>query len=88
MKIKDGFIMRHVAGSYAVVPVGNASKDFNGLIKLNESGAALWKKLEEGSDEEGLITCLTSLYETDRDTAKSSVEKFLSACRKAGLIDE
>ena len=39
MKIKDGFILRTVADSCIVVPVGERSIDFSGVITLNEVGA-------------------------------------------------
>ena len=42
MKIKEGFILREVAGNYIVVAVGSAVKQFNGVITLNETGAFLW----------------------------------------------
>ena len=32
MKIKEGFILREVVGNYIVVAVGNAVKQFNGVI--------------------------------------------------------
>ena len=47
MKIKQGFILREVAGSYLVVAVGEAVKRFNGVINLNETGAFLWRLLEK-----------------------------------------
>jgi hypothetical protein len=39
MKIKSGYIMREVADNYVVVPTGQATVDFNGMITLNETGA-------------------------------------------------
>ena len=32
MKIKDGFMLSRVAGSYVVVPVGAVQADFTGMI--------------------------------------------------------
>ena len=37
MKIKKDFILRKVADSYVVVPVGKLTLDFNGIINLNEN---------------------------------------------------
>ena len=45
MKIKDNFILRKVADSYVVVPVGKLTLDFNGIINLNETGAFLFELL-------------------------------------------
>ena len=47
MKIKNGFILRNVSDAYVVVAVGEAAKDFNGMITLNETGAFLWKTLAD-----------------------------------------
>ena len=44
MKIKDGFMLRKVGGQNVVVAVGKASRDFNGIIRLNDTGRFLWEK--------------------------------------------
>ena len=41
MKIKDGFMLRKVGGQNVVVAVGKASRDFNGIIRLNDTGKFL-----------------------------------------------
>ena len=41
MKIKKGFVLRKVGGESVVVPVGEMSKQFHGMINLNETGAFL-----------------------------------------------
>ena len=46
MKLKDGFILREVAGEHVVIPTGDAL-DLNMMITLNETGCTLWKRLEE-----------------------------------------
>ena len=43
MKIKSDFLLKKVADSYVVVPVGKATVSFNGMITLNETGAFLWE---------------------------------------------
>lgn len=43
MKIKDGFMLRKVGGQYVVVAFGEASRSFNGIIRLNETGKFLWE---------------------------------------------
>ena len=67
MKIKEGFVLREVAGSYVVVAVGNAVKTFNGIINLNETGAFLWKQMEKGCDVEGLTQAILSEYEIEEE---------------------
>lgn len=50
MRIKDGYIIKKLGIGYVVVTVGEASKDFNGLIRLNPSGAFLWQSILDGAD--------------------------------------
>ena len=38
MKIKNGFMLRKVGAQNVVVAVGEASRSFNGIIRLNDSG--------------------------------------------------
>jgi hypothetical protein len=85
MKIKEGYLLREVAGSFVVVPVGNL--DFDGMITLNETGALLWKALEDGASEEDLTKAILAEYEIDSETAKRDVALFLEKLRGANVID-
>lgn len=86
MKIKSGFILREVAGNYIVVAVGEAVKQLNGVINLNETGAFLWKQLEKGATEEQLKTALLSEYEVSEEIAERDVKTFVSSLINANLI--
>ena len=87
MKIKEGFVLREVAGSYVVVAVGNAVKAFNGIINLNETGAFLWKQVEKGCDVEGLTQAILSEYEIEEGIARSDAQKFMDKLTEAGLVE-
>ena len=69
MKIKDGFMLSRVAGSYVVVPVGAVQADFTGMITLNPVGAFLWGKLEKETTRDELLKNVLSQYDTDEKTA-------------------
>lgn len=86
MKIKDGFILREVAGNYIVVAVGSAVKQFNGVITLNETGAFLWKKLEGGCEEKDLLSALLDEYEVESAVAEADVKAFLEKLNGANLL--
>lgn len=86
MKIKDGFILREVAGSYIVVAVGDAVKTFNGVITLNETSAFLWNVLIKGATEEELVNALLGEYEVEKETAEKGVKAFINRLTEAKLI--
>lgn len=87
MKIKEGFILREVAGSYLVVAVGKAVKEFNGVVNLNETGAFLWKLLEKSATEEEMVNALLKEYDVDRVTAEADVKGFVDKLLEAKLAD-
>ncbi|MGN0515388.1 PqqD family protein [Eubacterium sp.] len=88
MKIKDGFTLRNIAGSDIVVPVGNASKIFNGMITLNDSGAFLWSALQKDTTIDKVVAKLTGEYEVSTEQATADVQKFVAMLRENDLIDE
>jgi len=86
MRIKDGFILRQVAGNYIAVAVGAESIDFNAMVTTNDTGAFLWKKLQTETTEEELLEALTSEYDIDAETAKADISEFLEELRKGKLL--
>ena len=87
MKIKKGFMLREVAGNYVVVAVGEASKNFNGVINLNESGAFLWKKLADGIKEAELIKELLNEYEVSEEIANNDVKTFIKKLKEVDILE-
>ena len=87
MKLKSGFVLEEVGGAYIAVAVGaNAS---NALIKMNGTGAFLWRLLDAGNmTEDSLVQALTEEYEVDENLARRDVSAFVIKLREAGLLDE
>ena len=88
MKIKSGFIVRSVGGNRMVVATGERSRQFGGMIRLNESGNFLWNCLKEDVDSATLVKALLEEYDVNETTAKADVEGFLNTLRTAGVLDE
>ncbi len=88
MKIKDGFMLRQIVGTWLVVPVGERVVDFNGMITLSDTGAFLWKQLQEEKTAGELIDLLMGEYEVERETAKADIEEFLDELKNRGLIEQ
>ncbi|MCX8128623.1 MAG: PqqD family protein [Clostridia bacterium] len=87
MQIKSGFMLREVAGSWIVVPLGQRVVEFNGLMTLSESGALIWKMLDAGAETEELISIITSEYDIDEDTAREDIHELIAALEQKGLIE-
>ncbi len=87
MKIKEGFILRQIADSYVVVPVGQATIDFNGMMNLNETGAFLFQKMIEGTTKEQLLSDMLAEYDVDKDKAQKDIDAFVEKVRKENLFE-
>lgn len=86
MKLKTDYVLRQLAGTWVVLPLGSASVNFNGMLKLNDSGAMLWKVLEQGGGKDALVDALTGEYNVSRQQAEADVEEFLNKLVQCGCI--
>jgi len=86
MKIKDGFLLKEVAGNHVVLPVGKM--DFDGVITLNETGVFIWKQLENSTTREKILSAFLDVYEVSEEKAREDLDAFLQILIKADLIDE
>lgn len=86
MKIKNGFVLRQVAGQAVVLPGGDAL-DLNMMITLNETGAFLWEHLQQETDENALVTALLKEYDVDEETAQKAVAAFVEKLDANGFME-
>lgn len=78
MKIKNNFLLRNLGDEHMVVAIGEASLNFNGLIRLNDTGAWIWNQLKEDISEEALVEKMCQSFENlDRKTAQADLKEFL-----------
>lgn len=88
MVIRKGFVAKEIAGQYVVIALGEASKVFNGIIKLNESGKFIWDLLAEGKEKSEVVDALLNEYEgVDRETAEKDFDKFIETLKGADIIE-
>lgn len=87
MQINPDFTIQQVGSSYIAVPVGKTSMTFHGMIRLNETGAFLWKRMaEHDCTEEELVEALLSEYEVEREIAARDVHAIVEQLAKSGVL--
>ena len=87
MKIKDGFVIRNVADTFVVVPVGDKLVDFSAMMTLNETGAFLWNCLAENITKEQLVEKMCGEYDVDEKTAAADITEFLDILDSKNILD-
>ena len=86
MKQNPEFLLRDVADSLVLVPVGSATNRFPGMITLNETGKLLWEALATDQTAETLTALLLENYQVERAQAEADVQLFLQKLCSVGAI--
>ncbi len=87
MKVKDSFVLRKIAGSNVVVPIGSETADFNGMMTLNETGAMLFEMLSKDRSIEDLTNAMLSEYDVSAADAEADVKAFVETLEKSGMLE-
>ena len=88
MKIRNGFILRDVAGKTFVVATGELSKEFAGMITLNETGKFIWNLLQNDVTAEEIVNALLSEYEgADREVVEKDVDNFIALLKGDNVLE-
>lgn len=87
MKIKDGFILRNVAGNNVVVPIGQATIDFNGMISLNDTGAFIFEQMLNEITRDELVQAVINEYGIDGKLAQKDVDAFIEKIKGEDLFE-
>ena len=87
MQLKKGFVLESVGGAYLAVAVGDEAVVANALIRMNSTGAFIWRLLSEGDyTEEQLIEAMLEEYDVPREIAERDIRAFIVKITEAGLL--
>lgn len=90
MKLKDGLILREVAGQYVIVPIGKRVQEVTSIVYISASGAYLWGYMNENDFEvEDLVQRIMSHYTgVTKEQATADIEKFLEKLKNNNILDD
>lgn len=88
MKIKDGFVLRKIAGLDYLIPIGSNIAYFNGIISLNHTALYIWNNLREGINMSTMIDMFMREYNLSKEKAQEDIEHFMNQLRQAKLIED
>lgn len=85
MKLKNGFMLKEIAGECVVVAT-DASLNLDGMITLNETAKTIWQTLEKGAEMDDLVQALTDEFEVDADKARKAAEAFVAKLEELNFL--
>ena len=84
MKLKDGLILREVAGQYVIVPTGKRVREVTSIVYISSSAAYLWDYMKED-----LVQKILEHYSgVTEEKAAQDVEKFLKTLADNNILDD
>ncbi len=86
MRGNPDFMLRNVADTIVLVPVGKAAAEFSGMITLNATSAFLWQLLETEQSVESMVAAMTERYEVTEAKANEDIIAFVQTMESAGAI--
>lgn len=88
MKTNKEYMLREIAGETVLVPTGSASQKLNGMIRLTESAAFIWKQVDTAADLEEIVARVQDEYGVDEDTARRDIYGFLRELYVRGIVQD
>lgn len=88
MKTKCVFEIMELDDSIIAVPIGINGKQFSGVLKVNETAAAILKLLEKETTEDKLVDDLLKEYDGEKEQISVFVHDYIQKLAAEGLIEE
>lgn len=90
MKLKDGLILREVAGQYVIVPTGKRVQEVTNIVYISSSAAYLWDYMKDHEfDKEELVKRIMEHYTgVTKEKASEDIDKFLKLLSDNNIVDD
>ena len=90
MKLKDGLILREVAGQYVIVPTGKRVQEVMNIVYISSSAAYLWEYMKDHEfEKEDLVKRIMEHYTgVTEEKAAEDVEKFLKILADNNIMED
>lgn len=86
--IKPGFVLREIAGEYAIIPVDGESLITNAVMAPNDTAVFLWKAFQKPSTKEDVVRRGMEEYEASEETIRNSINRFVKESLKYKILEE
>ncbi len=74
-------------GNYVVIALGDASRDFRGMIKLNDTAAEIWGYINEGKTLDEIAAVMLEKYEIDEEKLRADIEATTKTLAEQGILE-
>lgn len=86
MKLSEQFTLRDICGEFLLVPLGEKTKEYNGVFALSETGAFIIQQIAEQKSLTEISDLMTEEFNIDYDSAYEDARSFTENLREYGII--
>ena len=86
LKKNEHIVFRKIQDEYILVPIVASAADVESIFNLNETGAAVWEKIDGAKKLSDIITDIRAEYENEGEQIENDVMAFVNEMMEAGLI--
>lgn len=87
-RVKPGFVLREIAGEYAIVPVGGDNPLANAMMIPNDTAAFLWRVFQQPGTIEDAVRKGMEEYDVSREILRSAAERFIAESLRNQIAEE
>ncbi len=88
MRLKYAFDKMELNDQIYAVPVGDAADQYHGVVRMNETAAAIFDLLMEDTTEEAIAAAMEKAYDADREVLCADIKRYIQAFREKGMLAE
>ena len=83
--VKQGYIVREIAGEYIAVPVDSSCG--KSIVVFNPVSYFLWQELQSEKTFDELLAAILENYDISKDEAEKDLNDFLLQLEENGLLN-
>ena len=68
------------------VAVGEGSREYHNIISLNETARDIFRLIQEGKDEDGIVAQMLQEYDVTEEKLRPEVQNLIAQLRSEGLL--
>ncbi len=74
-------------GKHVVIATGEASREFHGMVKLNDTAAEIWGYIAENKNVDEMTSAMLEKYDIDEAKLRSDIEKTIKTLVDQGFAE-
>lgn len=87
-RIRDGYILRRIAGEAVIVPIASDAVITNGMMTPNDTAAFMWQAFSQPSTIDQVVEQGLLEYEVEEKTLRNAVTRFVKELLLLQILEE